>query len=329
MHRCPRIRCLLPFLRSHHDPARLRLFSSASSPPPVSNSGSPSDDEWDQAWESAWLPDHLTPLARSPWEADVHFPDSLSVSTQVVLPVRAEAEDHEAKAFLEEMDERWDERRMAARDRKNGRNEQPQKQKRTAVDDVLEGPQLSASATGEGRDPDEEYRLRKQRIHASLWMKEIERMEEAHLADAAGGDIDRLLDSCAEIFDPGQDKLDNTTIPSTSEFKTKPDGWEATSQTPDGNIWEVTQREEGVLLQEFERRIAFSKFQIASFIKTHIFSRRRPIDGWKYMIEELGPNARKTKGSVQRLPSLSDSSTQPYMEERTSIGSNFTPYKHG
>lgn len=326
MRRCPRLLCLLPSFQSHHHPPALpRLFSYAPSPPPVSNSGSPSDDEWDQAWESAWLPDHLTPSSRAPWEADVHFPDSCSVPAQVVLPASAEAEDHEAKAFLEEMDECWAERRLAVRDR-SSRSEQPQK--RTPVtNDVLEGSQLSASAAGGARDPDEEYRLRKQRIHANLWMKEIERMEEAHLAGDAGGDIDRLLDSCAEMFTSGQDKLDNVKIPCMSEFKTKPDGWETTSHTPDGNIWEVTQREEGVLLQEFERRTAFSKFQIASFIKTHIFSRRRPIDGWKYMIEELGPNARKSKGSVQRLPALSDSSTRPYMEEKTTMGSNFTPYK--
>lgn len=62
--------------------------------------------------------------------------------------------------------------------------------------------------------------------------------------------------------------------------------------------------------------------QIASFIKTHIFSRRRPIDGWKYMIEEIGPNARRGKGSVQRLPSITDASTQPYKEEKPAIGLN-------
>lgn len=68
--------------------------------------------------------------------------------------------------------------------------------------------------------------------------------------------------------------------------------------------------------------------QIASFIKTHIFSRRRPIDGWKYMIEELGPNARKIKGSVSRLPSLSDASTQPFKEEKTPMSSSsLPPYK--
>lgn len=60
-------------------------------------------------------------------------------------------------------------------------------------------------------------------------------------------------------------------------------------------------------------------YQIASFIKTHIFSRRRPIDGWKYMIEELGPNAKKGRGSVSRLPSLSDPSTQPFKEEKAPI----------
>ena len=56
--------------------------------------------------------------------------------------------------------------------------------------------------------------------------------------------------------------------------------------------------------------------QIASFIKTHIFSRRRPIDGWKYMIEEIGPNARRGKGSTQRLPALADPTLQPFREEK-------------
>lgn len=59
--------------------------------------------------------------------------------------------------------------------------------------------------------------------------------------------------------------------------------------------------------------------QIASFIKQHIFSRRRPIDGWRYMIEVIGPNARKGKGSVSRLPALSDVSTQPFKEETSSL----------
>lgn len=69
--------------------------------------------------------------------------------------------------------------------------------------------------------------------------------------------------------------------------------------------------------------LTFGVIQIASFIKTHIFSRRRPIDGWKYMIEEIGPNSRKGKGSVSRLPSVSDESTQPFREEKVNFVASY------
>ncbi|KAF9602157.1 hypothetical protein IFM89_025386 [Coptis chinensis] len=45
-----------------------------------------------------------------------------------------------------------------------------------------------------------DYRLKKQRIHARLWMKEIEKQEEVKLGGSGGDDIERLLDSCSEIF---------------------------------------------------------------------------------------------------------------------------------
>lgn len=45
-----------------------------------------------------------------------------------------------------------------------------------------------------------------------------------------------------------------------------PDGWETISKNQEGNVWEMSQREEDILLQEFERRIAYSKFQVC--IKT-------------------------------------------------------------
>ncbi|KAJ1423617.1 hypothetical protein SESBI_12249 [Sesbania bispinosa] len=77
-----------------------------------------------------------------------------------------------------------------------------------------------------------------------------------------------------------------------------PDGGETISKIKMEIYGRCPQREEDILLQEFECRIAYSKFQIASFIKTHIFSRRRPVDGGKYMIEVVGPNAKRGKGSV-------------------------------
>ncbi|KAK6916388.1 hypothetical protein RJ641_019249 [Dillenia turbinata] len=285
-------------------------------------SGKNGDDEWNDAWETAWLPEDLSAKNRAPWETDVNF--SSSSDSPIVLPSDA---DPETKAFVEDMNDNWDQRR------KNQHAKQQQEQK---VDSSLYSMQ----------NMKKDYRFKKQRIHSGLWMKEIEKQDEAKLASdliAGGGDdIEKLLDSCSDIFDTANIDLNTSKIPGTSEFKSKPDGWETASKAQDGNIWEMSQKEEDILIQEFERRISYCRFQahlifpyykgsresiIASFIKTHIFSRRRPIDGWKYMIEEIGPNARKGKGTVSRIPSLSDPSTQPYKEERMPIASGTSSFR--
>ncbi|KAM6547194.1 hypothetical protein CsatB_018870 [Cannabis sativa] len=272
-------------------------------------------DDWNNAWETAWIPEEVSEKSpRAPWEADVNF--SAPLDSPIALPSDV---DSETKAFVEDMNDNWSQRRKSS--------SKTQKQPEKLNPESESGSGSLYSLENMKRD----YRLKKQRIHAGLWMKEIEKQEEEKLGDSIVGggcdDIERLLDSCSDIFDSVNEELENSKMSSSGEFKAKPDGWETTSKTEDGNIWEMTQREEDILLQEFERRIAYSKFQIASFIKTHIFSRRRPIDGWKYMIEELGPNARKGKGSVSRLPTLSDASTQPFKPERTAMGSNtLTPF---
>ncbi|KAL3731698.1 hypothetical protein ACJRO7_028560 [Eucalyptus globulus] len=259
-------------------------------------------DEWNDAWETAWLPDDLSSGNRAPWESDVNFPSS-EPSPAVVLPSDADAE---TKAFVEDMNENWGERSKVSKG-KELRQREKQRSEGGSADSSL------YSLENIKKD----YRLKKQRIHAGLWTKEIEKQEEAKLG--AGDDIERLLHTASEIFDSPSSDWNSTNLSGSSEFKNKPDGWETTSKSQDDNVWEMSQREEDILLQEFERRIAYSKFQIASFIKSHIFSRRRPIDGWKYMIEVVGPNAQKGKGSAPRLPSLADASTQPFREEKARI----------
>ncbi|KAL0003933.1 hypothetical protein SO802_011494 [Lithocarpus litseifolius] len=285
---------------------RLSFFTISKHHYSSSSSKNGGGEEWNDAWESAWLPEDLSAKHRAPWETDVNFS---SASEAVVV------EDSEAKAFVEDMNENWNQRKGS----------KPKSQEKQQNDSDSSKGSLYSLA-----NMTKDYRLKKQRIHAGLWMKEIEKEEEAKLGDSTvngGDDIEKLLDSCSEIFDTSNNDLNDSKIPGSSEFKNKPDGWETTAKAQDGNIWEMSQREEDILLQEFDRRIAYSKFQIASFIKTHIFSRRRPIDGWKYMIEELGPNAKKGKGSVSRLPSLSDASTQPFKEEKTPLDSRLTPLK--
>ncbi|KAK6159980.1 hypothetical protein DH2020_003361 [Rehmannia glutinosa] len=252
------------------------------------------EDEWNDAWETAWLPDDLSGKSpRAPWESDVNFSlPTTAENPQTTLSSPPEAIDPETQAFVEDMNDNWDQRK---------------------------GKSVKKMPTGI---------LTKQKVHAGLWVKEIEKLEEAKLGNSISGgdDIEKLLDSASEIFDSANNDLGDPKIPG-SEFKNKPDGWETISKAADGNIWDMSQREEDILVQEFERRIAFNKFQIASFIKTHIFSRRRPIDGWKYMIEEIGPNAKKGKGSVSRLPSVSDESTQPFKEEKASFASTYSSSK--
>lgn len=71
------------------------------------------------------------------------------------------------------------------------------------------------------------------------------------------------------IFDSANADSENSKLLSTSEFKNKPDGWETTSKAPDGNVWEMSQREEDILLQEFDRRIAYCKFQVGVVTYEH------------------------------------------------------------
>ncbi|KAH6770662.1 mucin-like protein [Perilla frutescens var. hirtella] len=270
------------------------------------------EEEWNNAWETAWLPDDLSAKSsRAGWESDVSF--SLPTPTQktpTAISSPPEEIDADTQAFVEDMNDNWDQRKGKSVKKGSDRNE--------GSPESNSNSNSSSSSLYSLENIKRDYRLTKQKIHASLWVQEIEKLEEAKLGSSVSGaddDIEKLLDSASEIFDSANNDLGNPKIPA-SEFKNKPDGWETTSKNPEGNVWDMSQREEDILVQEFERRIAFNKFQIASFIKTHIFSRRRPIDGWRYMIEVIGPNAKKGKGSVTRVPSVSDESTQPFREEK-------------
>lgn len=144
------------------------------------------DDEWNNAWESAWLPDDLSSKNRAPWETDVNF--SLCSDNNHDPPlVLTNDVDAETKAFVEDMTDNWEQRR------KTPKFQQQQQQ------------QKDQSSLYSLENVKKDYRLTKQRIHAGLWMKEIEKQEEAKLGDSILGgsdDIERLLDSCSEyVYD--------------------------------------------------------------------------------------------------------------------------------
>lgn len=156
----------LHFTSAGEVPVTIRRWSSRSS-----RSG---EEEWNEAWESAWLPQDLTPKTRAPWENDVNFASEANADT-----------DAETKAFVEEMNENWNERRRGSKKEKE-----------------KEKVEESGGALYSLENIKKDYRLKKQKLHAGLWRKEIEKLEEAKLggSDVPAGDddIQRLLDSCSE-----------------------------------------------------------------------------------------------------------------------------------
>lgn len=153
----------------------------------TTNKNKTGDNEWNDAWETAWLPDDNfgKSSAVAPWESDVTFslPTATAENTH-----QGEEIDSETKAFLEDMNENWDQRKgkMTKEDKKN-------------MDSSALSPSSSSLYSLENIKRD--YRLKKQKIHAGLWMKEIEKMEEAKLGDSIsvdGDNIEKLLDSCSE-----------------------------------------------------------------------------------------------------------------------------------
>ncbi|KAK7368079.1 hypothetical protein VNO80_10101 [Phaseolus coccineus] len=75
------------------------------------------EDEWNEAWETAWLPEDLTPKTRAPWESDVNLPSSSSSAIAVAATDAVAEADEETKAFVAEMNENWNERRRGSKEK--------------------------------------------------------------------------------------------------------------------------------------------------------------------------------------------------------------------
>ncbi|EFJ06705.1 hypothetical protein SELMODRAFT_115729, partial [Selaginella moellendorffii] len=55
--------------------------------------------------------------------------------------------------------------------------------------------------------------------------------------------------------------------------------------------------------------------QIYGFVKTHIMSRRRPIDGWSYMVEDLGLESKRGRSGGIRSVTEPDGTRRTLNEE--------------
>lgn len=88
---------------------------------------------------------------------------------------------------MEDMNDNWDQRKGKSVKKDVDKNVEP-------------SGSSSSSSLYSLENIKRDYRLTKQKIHAGLWVKEIEKLEEAKLGNSLSGgdDIEKLLDSASE-----------------------------------------------------------------------------------------------------------------------------------
>nr|AGT17444.1 Ribosomal protein L20 [Saccharum hybrid cultivar R570] len=156
-----------------------------------------------------------------------------------------------------------------------------------------------------------DFRVMRQRVHAILWLKEMEEEEERKRGEPLDDSVEILLDSCPEFFNSHDREFHVATLPYKPDFKVMPEGWDGTTRDPDEVLYEISKKEDQMLYEEFVQRLEFNKKKVAGEVKCHKYSRRRPDNGWSYMVEKLGSQGKRGAGGGWKFISLPDGSSRP------------------
>ncbi|KAK3162211.1 hypothetical protein QOZ80_1BG0086830 [Eleusine coracana subsp. coracana] len=155
-----------------------------------------------------------------------------------------------------------------------------------------------------------DFRVMRQRVHAILWLKEMEEEEERKKGEPLDDSIEILLDSCPEFFDAPDREFHVASLPYKPDFRVMPEGWDGTTRDPDEVLYEISMKEDQMLYEEFVQRLEFNKKKVAGEVKCHKYSRRKPDDGWSYMVEKMGPRDKRGAGGGWKFISLPDGSSR-------------------
>ncbi|KAL3498231.1 hypothetical protein ACH5RR_040963 [Cinchona calisaya] len=74
-----------------------------------------------------------------------------------------------------------------------------------------------------------EYRIMRQRVHAILWLKELEEEEEKKLGHKLDDSVELLLDTCPEFFNSHDREFHIASLPYKPDFKVMPEDWDGTT----------------------------------------------------------------------------------------------------
>ncbi|XP_078444431.1 ribosomal protein L20 [Wolffia australiana] len=158
-----------------------------------------------------------------------------------------------------------------------------------------------------------DYRIMRQRVHAILWLKEIEEEEERKLGRPLDDSVEQLLDACPECFISHDREFHVASLPYKADFKVMPEDWDGTARDPDEVHYEISKREDEILYREFVQKMNFNKMKMAGQVKCHKYSRRRPDEGWNFTVEKLGAKDKRPGGAGAgwRFVSQPDGSSRP------------------
>lgn len=159
-----------------------------------------------------------------------------------------------------------------------------------------------------------DYRIMRQRVHAILWLKELEEEEEKKHGPLDDS-IEVLLDTCPEFFNSHDREFHIASLPYKPDFKVMPEGWDGTTRDPDEVHYEISMKEDEMLYQEFVQKMNFNKMKMRGEVKHHKYSRRRPNEGWNIMVEKLGPKGKRGNGGGWKFISVADGSSRPLNEK--------------
>lgn len=159
-----------------------------------------------------------------------------------------------------------------------------------------------------------DYRIMRQRVHAILWLKELEEEEEKKLGQPLDDSVELLLDTFPEFFKSHDLEFHVASLPYKPDFKVMPEGWDGTTRDLDEVHYEISKKEDDMLYKEFVEKMNFNKKKIAGEVFRHKYSRRRAADGWKFTIEKMGPRGKRGGDGGWKFVSLPDGSSRPLNE---------------
>lgn len=170
-----------------------------------------------------------------------------------------------------------------------------------------------------------DYRIMRQRVHAILWLKELEEEEEKKLGRPLDDSVEVLLDNFPEFFNSHDREFHVASLPYKPDFKVMPEGWDGTTKDPDEVHYDISMKEDEMLYQEFVQRMNFNKMKLAGLVKHHKHSRKRPDKGWNIMVEKLGPQGKRGNGGGWKFMSEPDGSSRPLNETEKMYVKRETP----